>query len=298
MWVGSRARAGLAIGFVAWLVVASGPAALGSARDAPRVTLIGDSVAEAFAHNPDAVAIVGRGIELKLEVASCRRIELQSCSVEDGVRPPSVLELVKARGAALGPTVIVAVGYNDFEHEYAAAIEAALDALERAGVSRVLWPTLRAARHPHLTMNEAIRAAAERHPELTVVDWNLYSRSHPDWFQADGIHLNAAGVGWMATLFRQALVDLDIPLPPVAVATGRLSDARTGVRYAARVVARGGQAPYRWSFRRLPAGLHASVAGRITGLPRVRAGTYEITATVVDSRGDRATRGITIRVRR
>ena len=116
---------------------------------------------------PDAVRILGRGTDLKLEVATCRRIELTSCSIDDkGERPPSVLELVKAKGDALGPTVILAVGYNDFEDAYAASIESALDALERAGVTRVLWPTLRAARHPHLTMNEAIRSAAERHPRV------------------------------------------------------------------------------------------------------------------------------------
>ena len=193
--------------------------------------------------------------------------------------------------------MIVAVGYNDFEDEYAKSIESALQALDRAGVTRVLWPTLRAARHPHLTMNEAIRTAAERHPEMRVVDWNLYSRSHPDWFQEDGIHLTAAGVGSMATFFGRALVDLGIPLPPVDVVTARLKEARLGVRYGARVVARGGRPPYRWSVRGMPAGLHASAAGQLTGRPRGRTGMYGITASVVDSLGDRATRRIVIRVR-
>ena len=293
-------RFGILIALVACLVLVptSGAARGGGAADPPRVTLIADSVAQAFAHNPDAVSILGRGIDLKLEVATCRRLELPSCSVdENGVRPPSVLELVTARGAALGPTVIVAVGYNDFEDEYAKSIESALQALDRAGVTRVLWPTLRAARHPHLTMNEAIRTAAERHPEMRVVDWNLYSRSHPDWFQEDGIHLTAAGVGSMATFFGRALVDLGIPLPPVDVVTARLKEARLGVRYGARVVARGGRPPYRWSFRGMPAGLHASAAGQLTGRPRGRTGMYGITASVVDSLGDRATRRIVIRVR-
>ena len=45
---------------------------------------------------------------------------------------------------------------------------------------------------------------------LVSADWNLYSRSHPDWLQEDGIHLTA-GVGSMATLFGRALVDVDIP---------------------------------------------------------------------------------------
>ena len=299
--MGRTARAGVAIGLAAWCTLVPAPAAAphASLQEAPRVTLIADSVAEAFAHDPDAVRILGRGIDRELEGATCRRLSLPSCAVdEDGVRAPSVLELVKARGAALGPTVIVAVGYNDFEDEYAESIESALDALGRAGVRAVLWPTLRAARHPYLTMNDAIRAAAERHPEMRIIDWNLYSRSHPDWFQSDGIHLNQAGVGWMATLFGQALVDPGIPLPRVAVVTARLKAARLGARYGARVVARGGLAPYRWSFRGVPAGLHVSATGAFTGSPRGRIGLYGITASVVDSAGDRATRRIVLRVRR
>ncbi len=209
-----------------------------------------------------------------------------------------MIELVEDRGDALGPTVIVAVGYNDFEDEYAGNIEAALAALDKVGVKRVLWPTLRAARHPYLTMNDAIRAAAARHPEMTVVDWNLYSRSHPDWFQEDGIHLNVAGVGSMATLFRQALLDLRIPLPPVVVATARLPDGRIGRKYASRLVVRGGLAPHRWSFKRLPAGVHASSAGRLSGVPRGRAGTYSVSVRVVDALGDAATRVLPLRVRR
>ena len=147
-------------------------------------------------------------------------------------------------------------------------------------------------------MNDAIRTAAARHTEMTVVDWNLYSRSHPEWFQDDGLHLNNDGGVSMANLFRRALVDLSIPLPPVAILTSRLRDARKGTSYSARVTARGGLEPYRWTFRRVPLGLHASVAGHISGKPRGRTGSYEILATVVDSLGEATARRIPIRVRR
>ena len=132
---------------------------------------------------------------------------------------------------------------------------------------------------------------------LVPTDWNLYSRSHPDWLQEDGIHLTAAGVGSMATLFGRALLDVGIPLPPVAVVTGRLKEAWLGARYGARVVAGGGRAPYRWSFRGVPAGLHASATGQLTGRPRGRTGMYGIAASLVDSLGDHATRRILIRAR-
>ena len=68
--------------------------------------------------------------------------------------------------------------------------------------------------------------------------------------------------------------------------TGRLKEAWLGARDRARVVARGGRAPYR-----------ASATGQLTGRPRGRTGMYGITASVVDSLGDHATRRILIRVR-
>jgi len=61
-----------------------------------------------------------------------------------------------------------------------------LAALAAASVKRIFWLTLRAARHPYLTMNAAIAEAAARHPQVTVIDWNVYSRSHPSWFQSAG----------------------------------------------------------------------------------------------------------------
>jgi hypothetical protein len=277
----------------------AGPAGAASVADGvPVVTLIGDSVADALDHdyNAEARKILAQGIELRLEVAPCRRIAPDSCPY-NGVSPPTVLELVRARGQALGPTVIVFVGHNDWVDQYARNIEAALAELEDAGVKRVLWSTLRAVRNPYVTMNDAIEDAAQRHPEMTVIEWNVYSRGHPDWFQEDEIHVNEAGVRAMATLFHEALVRLGIPVPPVEVATARLSDARTGVRYSAVVLVRGGREPYRWSFTGVPAGIHASKDGRLTGLPRGRLGTYSLNARVVDSLGSIATREIQLRLR-
>ncbi len=121
--------------------------------------------------------------------------------------------------------MVVAVGYNDFENSYAGEIETALADLKAAGVTHVWWLTLRAARHPYLTMNDDIEAAAQKHPELTVVDWNVYSRSHPDWFQSDGLHLLGPGSEAMATLIHQALLDAHVAAPPPHITTAALPAA-------------------------------------------------------------------------
>jgi hypothetical protein len=273
----------------------------------PHVTVIGDSVVDAVALTPEARSLLAQGIDLELELAPCRRIGQASCPYK-GVRPPTVIDLVQTLGAQLGSTVVIAVGYNDFEDAYAGNIEDALAALRTAGVTRVLWLTLRADRHPYLSMNDDIRAAAARHPEMTVVDWNLYSRSHPDWFQPDGLHLTGAGATAMATLLHQALSDLGIPAvstpPPapthdtLAIAPATLADGRVGKRYLARLSARGGTKPYHWSrvAGALPGGLRLTGDGRIVGVP-VAAGRFTITVRARDSRHTSATRRIGLRIR-
>lgn len=294
---------GLLVAIAALIV--SVPAGSASAPvSLPRVTLIGDSVADALASDNTAQAILRQGVDLQLQVAPCRRVAQLSCPY-DGVRPPNVLDLVGTLGNQLGSTVIVAVGYNDYEDQYAANIEAALTALKGAGVTRVIWPTLKTAYHSYLTMNADIFAAAANHPELTVVDWNLYSQGHPDWFQPDGLHLLAPGAEGMATLLHQALVQLGIPAPaatppaarPVRITTFSLPNAVEGRRYSARLRAHGGKPPYHWiALTGLPRGLKLLGTGLLAGIPS-RAGIFRMSVEVKDATRATAKGRITLRVR-
>ena len=52
-----------------------------------RVTVFGDSAATAMAYDPDAKRVLGRGIDLKLEVAACRRVGDASCPYDGCGRP-------------------------------------------------------------------------------------------------------------------------------------------------------------------------------------------------------------------
>ena len=125
--------------------------------------MIGDSVADAMQISSAATAILSQGVSLDLEVAPCRRLEGVGCPYQ-GVRPPGAVELIRSLGSKLGPNVVIAVGYNDFEDQYAGNIRDALAALKSAGVKHVWWLTLRAAHHPYVTMNADIEAAAQEQP--------------------------------------------------------------------------------------------------------------------------------------
>ena len=137
-----------------------------------------------------------------------------------------------------------------------------LAALEAANVKHVFWLTLRAAHHPYVGMNDEIVAAAAKHPEVTVIDWNVYSRSHPEWFQDDGLHMLVGRCGGDGG-----------PDPSEAArgghrraAAARRDDGAAGrpARPAVlRAAARGRRdAPYAWSLTgRLPAGLRLRASG-------------------------------------
>ena len=197
-----------------------------------RVTFIGDSIASAIAYDAPSKKLLATGIDLDLQLAVCRRLVGDSCPYQ-GVRPLSLVDLLPT--IQVGSTVVVEVGYNDWEDPFADSVETSLQALRKAGAKRVLWLTLRADRTSYLSMNDVIRAAATRHPEMTVVDWNLFSRSHPDWFQDDGLHLDSVGALMMATLIHRSLDDLGLVAAPPGREAGDHHEGPPGGAGRARV---------------------------------------------------------------
>ena len=259
--------------------------------DGTRVTVFGDSSATAMAYDPKARAILGTGIDLRLEVAACRRLGNLSCPY-DGVRPPNVIERASALGRDLGPVVVVAVGYNDYESTYEENIDETLRVLSKAGVERVLWATLIEQRQSWARMNEMITAAAKKHPEMVVLDWNARARGKDAWLQPDGIHLTPSGAQSMATMINEALVTLGVasrpqaPARQLSIAAKSLPNGHVGRAYATRLQARGGTVPYRWArvSGALAPGLRLTTEGIVTGKPS-RVGRYRFVARVVDRTG-------------
>jgi hypothetical protein len=282
-------------------------AAAATAAPPQRVTFIGDSVATEILDHREAADAVAKGVHMDFQLAPCRRLDGVSCPYE-GKAPETVLQLIAELGPKLAPTVIVAVGYNDYEDQYAAELVRVLGALEQHGVKRVLWLTLRGIRQSYLPMNDAILAAAANHPELTVVDWSGASLAHDEWFQSDGLHLLGPGADALAALIHRALVRLGVaPTPKVAtgpktvalvrVVTRTLPAARVGVWYTARLGAAAGVRPYTWALATPPAGLHVRPNGTLFGKP-TRPGTFRLHVVVADAAGTRASAVVTLRVGR
>ena len=233
--------------FAAALIVGLATIGQSAAADPPRVTVIGDSVLTAVEWNATPLSILEQGLDLQLDIGVCRTLEGVSCPFEGG-NVPTLLDVVNTLGSRLGATVLVEVGYNDPANEFAQRVEDAIDALLAAGVQRILWANMREWQQQYIGMNQILAAAAARHPQLTVIDWEGYSHDHYSWFQGDGIHLVYDGAVAMATLFNAAIKQALAPAqqqphpPPVealTIAGSPLPVAHVGRPYSARLAAKG-----------------------------------------------------------
>ncbi len=74
------------------------------------------------------------------------------------------------------------------------------------------------------------------------------------------------------------------------------STAEVGIPFRSALLATGGQAPYQWSTSGTPAGLTIGSDGVISGVP-TRAGSYTVTAHLVDANGARKDATVTLVVR-
>lgn len=189
-------------------VLANAAAALAqpSAPAKTRVTVIGDSIAASFNYVASAKRYLGKGLDLRSDAVVCRRLVAASCSFQ-GTTPPTVLQVVGTQGSALGPVVVVNVGYNDWAAVY--DVDRVMKALKTAGVKHVIWVTLREAGSNasiYAQSNARIRSADRRWgSRLVVADWNAYSRGKP-WFREDGLHLTTSGAYGLARLLRPLLL--------------------------------------------------------------------------------------------
>ncbi len=279
-------------------LVAAVSGASGTRTAVPKVTVIGDSVLTGVLWYSQATAILEQNLDVRFQVAVCRRLTGVGCTFQ-GVTPPNLLQVTSSLGHDLGPTVVVVMGYNDYEDTFARSVEASVQALLHQGVTRIIWATLREARHPYVHMNNIVRAAAKQHPELTVVDWNEYSRSHPDWFQNDGIHLQGDGGTALATFLHTAIMTAFSRPLALGLAPQPLPVARVARPYVVRLYASNGVRPYRFQLvgGALPRGLKLQPDGLIVGTP-ARVGRALLELRESDARGRSTVRYETLVVAR
>ncbi len=178
-----------------------------AAGQKPKVTLVGDSVADRMQRNPDALASLTDGFRLNLQTRGCRTLVVTGCTLAgDSAPPPTALQVIQRFGRFLSSYVVVEVGYNDESSRYRRDLDTVMSALRRLHVRTVIWLTLRDPVGDNLTRNQVIEAAPRRWPQLVVADWNAYSADHADWFKEDGIHPTPLGAASLGQFVHGALV--------------------------------------------------------------------------------------------
>lgn len=277
-------RGFLAVALVAVVAVAAAPATRPAAPSQPHVLVIGDSVATAIYWHAPAVAALQKNLAVEWQVAVCRTLIGPSCPF-GGTRAENALDTIDSM-PSVPPVVVVEMGYNDAEDSFATAVDETMLALIARGAQHVLWLTLAATRPPYPHLDEILAGAAQRYSQLELVDWDSYSFGHPAWFQTDLVHLTLAGGLAMAHLVHACIVALTTPLRAQAAT---LPTLRRGRAYRARLLARGGTPPYRWSpaSGKPPRGVHLLPDGVLWGKPASTA-TMDFVARVVDADGVKA----------
>jgi peptidoglycan/LPS O-acetylase OafA/YrhL len=110
-----------------------------------------------------------------------------------------VLSSMASSGQLQG-TLLVHLGTNGW------FTDAQFDQLMRiVGNRRVFFVTTHAARSWEDIVNQRLGAGVSRWPNARLIDWHTYASSHPDFFVADGIHLDAAGIDAYATFIRETI---------------------------------------------------------------------------------------------
>jgi len=187
------------------------------------ILFIGDSVGESIASEFQAIvepAYPGMSYQAKAN----RCMVGATCILADA---PDALTIVNGIDPAAAPKVaIIQLGYNDDPGTFAGEVDQVVAALNARAVNRIVFVNLSVRRSDRLfaVSNAVLAAAAQRYPNVSVLDWNAASLapSQGRWFR-DGVHLTSTGRVEFALFLRQQLDALRAAGafgPPMVVTTG------------------------------------------------------------------------------
>lgn len=166
----------------------------GAGPAAARIGLIGDSIMASIRWNGAYAPL--RQWNHTFDAESCRRTVTTSCSGPDGYAPANALEVMGRLRGQLGSVLVMVTGANDPLHTLDDGIDAVVAEARAQGIARVVWLTVHDAADKNAVL--AQRAAGSG-GYLVIADWAGYSAPHPEWANADGLHLNAAGAATLSS---------------------------------------------------------------------------------------------------
>lgn len=96
--------------------------------------------------------------------------------------------IIKSRVAdnTLGNPVVIGIGTNAVMPK-----STCKEIIKMCGDRYIYWITI--TNNWQFNNNDMIRALGQEHDNVVVVDWEKYSKGHPEYFYSDGIHLTPSG---------------------------------------------------------------------------------------------------------
>lgn len=132
---------------------------------------------------------------------------------KQGRQPAAVLNILRELSAAgrTSDTVILHIGNNGIFRE--ATFEKIFAEAELAGAKKIVVVNCKVPRTWEQPNNAMLAAAAQRHPNVVLLDWYAATAQRPEIFWKDGIHVKPPGAKLYASLVSEAVR----PVPQLAI---------------------------------------------------------------------------------
>jgi hypothetical protein len=188
------------------------PATTVPATTVPPTTVPPTTTTAAFAPTDDRVTIFGDSVILGTQYSLPGGMPGWDVDLQAAVGRfvHQLVPVVRAAAPHLGEAAVVQIGnnYNGDEAAYAADLDQVLTSLDHLG--RVVLLTVAEIDDQRLEVNTEVRAAAARHPNVVLVDWQAAlvqakAAGGPRLVSRDGLHLTKAGADTMTSLLTGAL---------------------------------------------------------------------------------------------
>ena len=130
--------------------------------------------------------------------------------------PSAAIEVLKARRAEIGDVVVIHMSNNYLDDEalWAQQIDDMFATL--TGVKRFIFINVTEFRPDRAQVNEQLRAALVRHPNMVLLDWNALTKANPSYTGSDHLHLSLAGARAYAAMIADGLGPVRLPPTPAA----------------------------------------------------------------------------------
>jgi hypothetical protein len=160
----------------------------GAGSAVPRIGLIGDSTMAAIRWTGAYAPL--RQWNYTYNAESCRRTITASCAGTDGYAPENALTLMHRLSGRFGSVLVMMTGANDPVSRFGEGIDAIVAEARPQGVRAVVWLTVSNAPDKNTILTQRVQ---QHGGYLVAADWAGYSAPHPEWTNADGLHISTAG---------------------------------------------------------------------------------------------------------